>query len=326
MPHIRNVHARARRRFGLPGRPPQAATGAPCKLCVHECRIPRGGLGFCGLKANRGGRLVHLGGRAESGILQWYYDPLPTNCVAEWICAEKGTVGGKNLAVFYGACSFNCLFCQNWHYRALTVDLAPKVTALELASQVDEATACVCFFGGDPSPQMPHALATAQLALQKRGTRPLRICWETNGTMHPLLLRKAAELAAQSGGTIKFDLKGWDDNLHIALTGVSNRRTLENFQWLAEWGRQRPEPPLVAASTLLVPGYVDAQEVSHLASFIASIDRRIPYSLLAFYPSFLMGDLPTTSRRHGSECWQAAKEAGLLNVHVGNVRLLSEVY
>lgn len=326
MPHIRKVHAEARKRFCLPARPPRAVAGAPCNICVHECRIPRGGLGFCGLRANRGGRLVHLGGRAESGILQWYYDPLPTNCVAEWACAEMGTVGGNNLAVFYGACSFNCLFCQNWNYRALTASLSPKVAASELAAQVDAATACVCFFGGDPSPQMPHAIATAELAMQRPRPRPLRICWETNGTMHPLLLRKAARLSMQSGGTIKFDLKAWDDNLHVALTGVSNCRTLENFQRVAEWGRQRPDPPLLAASTLLVPGYVDAQEVRQLATFIASLDPRIPYSLLAFHPCFCMGDLPSTSRGHASQCWQAAKEAGLLNLRIGNPRLLSDLY
>jgi hypothetical protein len=39
-----------------------------------------------------------------------------------------------------------------------------------------------------------------------------------------------------------------------------------------------------------------------------------------------MGDLPTTSRRHASECWQAAKEAGLANVKTGNLHLLSDLY
>jgi pyruvate formate lyase activating enzyme len=326
LPHLKAVHGEARRQFGLPAEPPQAAEGAPCTFCANECRIPEGELGYCGLRSNRGGKLLHLGGTAARGILEWYYDPLPTNCVAEWVCAERESRGFKNLAVFYGACSFDCLFCQNWHYRTLAHRLAPALSAQELADCVDERTACICYFGGDPSPQVPHAIATARLALRKRRARPLRICWETNGSMSPSLLRQAAALAMDSGGTIKFDLKAWDENLYLALCGVGNKRTLENFAWLGGLFRQRREPPFLTASTLLVPGYVDAREVGQIARFIASLDPAIPYSLLAFYPHFFMGDLPTTSRRHASECLEAAKAAGLVNVKIGNLHLLSDLY
>jgi pyruvate formate lyase activating enzyme len=65
----------------------------------------------------------------DRGILRWYYDPLPTNCVAEWVCAERNTHDFSNLAVFYGACSLNCLSFQNWTYRELARDLSPTLTA-----------------------------------------------------------------------------------------------------------------------------------------------------------------------------------------------------
>jgi len=41
-----------------------------------------------------------------------------------------------------------------------------------------------------------------------------------------------------------------------------------------------------------VPGYVDAEEVGLIARFIAEVDPRIPYTLLAFAPHFYMQDLP----------------------------------
>ena len=50
--------------------------------------------------------------------------------------------------------------------------------------------------------------------------------------------------------------------------GVSNRRILENFAILASRGKQHPKPPFLIASTLLVPGYVDEDEVSSIAHFI----------------------------------------------------------
>jgi pyruvate formate lyase activating enzyme len=79
---------------------------------------------------------------------------------------------------------------------------------------------------------------------------------------------------------------------------------------------------LLIASTLLIPGYIDAEEVRQLARFIASIDRDIPYSLLAFHPHFHMADLPLTPRRLAERCLEATREEGLSRVRLGNVHLL----
>jgi pyruvate formate lyase activating enzyme len=320
-PYARRAQKASREEFDLPVAPPSASEGAVCRLCANECRIAEEQRGFCGLRTNRGGKLTHLAGTPKRGVLHWYYDPLPTNCVAAWVCAGKKKYGYNNLAVFYGACTFNCLFCQNWQYRAMSPE-EETMGAAELAARANARTFCVCHFGGDPSAQMPHALAASK-ALAQRG---VRICWETNGSMHPNLLDKAVELSLETGGCVKFDLKAYDEHLHAALTGVSNERTLRNFARAAERIAERLEPPLLVASTLLVPGYVDTQEVSRLASFIASLDPSIPYSLLGFHPHFFMPDLPRTSVRHAEECEQAARDAGLVRVHVGNRHLLSRDY
>ena len=153
--------------------------------------------------------------------------------------------------------------------------------------------------------------------------RILRICWETNGSMSRPLLKQMAQLSLKSGGCIKFDLKAWSQEIHIALTGLSNERTLENFRYLATLHSQRPNPPFLVGSTLLVPGYVDVEEVRKLAKFIASLGQDIPYALLAFYPNFYMSYLPTTSRKQAFACLEVAKEQGLTNVRIGNPHLLS---
>jgi len=85
---------------------------------------------------------------------------------------------------------------------------------------------------------------------------------------------------------------------------------------------ERDEPPLVIASTLLVPGYVDAVEVARIAEFIAGINPDIPYALLAFAPHFYMADLPRTSARHAEEAEAAARSKGLCNGRIGNRHLL----
>ena len=77
---------------------------------------------------------------------------------------------------------------------------------------------------------------------------------------------------------------------------------------------------------LLVPGYVDKEEVFQIAEFVAGLEPNIPYVLLGFHPHFYFRDMPVTSRRHAEECRQAAHEAGLQNVRVGNIHLLGRDY
>jgi pyruvate formate lyase activating enzyme len=256
------------------------------------------------------------------GLLHWYRDPLPTNCVAEWVCEGRKNPGCHNLAVFYASCTANCLFCQNWHYRQVSPDRSQTMSAQELASTANARTFCVCFFGGDPSSQMPHALAVSKYLSQ----RDVRVCWETNGMMHPRLLDAAVRYSLETGGCIKFDLKAFDEGVNRALMGVSNRRTMDNFRRAAEQCAERPDVPLVIASTLLVPGYVDAEQVGLIAEFIAAIDPKIPYALLAFAPNFYMTDLPCTSAQEAHEAELAARAAGLSNVRVGNRHLLGWGY
>lgn len=319
-PLVRETHARIRQEFGLPSARPSAQGGVECPLCVNLCRLVEGEVGLCGLRTAREGRLVHLAGTPRGALVSWYDDPLPTNCVADWVCSGSHQRGRVNLAVFYEACTFNCISCQNWHFR---LKHPPgRVSAEALAAQAHGRTFCICFFGGDPTPQMPHALTVSRDLIE----RGITICWETNGSMHPRLLDQAVDLSLRSGGCIKFDLKAWDEHLHLALTGVSNRRTLDNFRRAALRTAERPERPLVVASTLLVPGYVDADEVGRIAGFIAQLDPNIPYALLGFHPHFFVPDLPRTSVRHAEQAVAAARAAGLTLVRIGNRHLLSRAY
>lgn len=325
---IAKIHQKSRKEFSLEPVVPKslARDSKVCKICANECSIEEGKSGFCGLRINKAGEIVSLAGTVGKGLLDWYFDTLPTNCVADWVCDGSKHPGMKNLAVFYRSCSFNCLFCQNWHFKETRITQAEDrgtIYARNLASCVDDKTFCICYFGGDPATQMLHALATSRFISKKR--KDVRICFETNGSMSKKLLELAVKLSMDSGGCIKFDLKAFNENLHYALCGVSNKTTLKKFEFVAEYIDKRSNLPLLIASTLLVPGYIEADEVYKLANFIASIDKTIPYNLLGFYPHFYLHDLPTTSRKHMQECIEAAKSTGLCRLHMGNIHLLSSL-
>ena len=326
------VHRQSRLEFGLPAEPPDEPEGVTCRVCMNRCRISENGTGYCGLRCNQDGHL--MGVTSASGKLSWYHDPLPTNCVADRFCPggtgcgfpryayRRGPeIGFKNLAVFFQGCSFNCLFCQNWHFRNQTL-AAPYHSVEELVADVDAQTSCICYFGGDPSPQMPFSLKASKQARQNATDRILRICWETNGSINPDRLDQMMEIALESGGCVKFDLKSWDPVLHRVLTGVSNQTPLDNFRRAAGEISRRPVPPPLVASTLLVPGYIDVQEVGAIAEFIAGLNSAIPYNLLAFHPQFLMSDMPVTSKTLAMDCLQTARDYGLNRVRLGNEHLL----
>jgi pyruvate formate lyase activating enzyme len=158
--------------------------------------------------------------------------------------------------------------------------------------------------------------------IAETSNRIVRICFEWNGCGNSQLVRRAAELSLQSGGNIKFDLKCFSPALSVALSGVSNAQAFENFKMIAEdFYQDRSNFPLLTATTLLVPGYVDAIEVEQIAEFIANLNSAIPYSLLVFHPDFVMNDLPVTPLEQVFNAYRAAKKH-LTTIHIGNLHLL----
>jgi len=276
-----------------------------CRLCSNECST-----GICGLRKVVDGKRVSLVS-SRRAILYAYEDPLPTNCCNSWFC--KGSeLYGTNLAVFYYGCSFDCLFCQNWEHKLVNRGRVVELDEIvELAMK--DRIKCICHFGGTPEPQLPFVLRFSEEVLKRRD---VMICYEWNGSAMPKLALKAAKLSSESGGTVKFDLKAWNENLHLMLTGRSNERTLENFGKIFE-----NYPEVLSATTLLVPYYVDEREVEGIARFIASLDKEIPYSLLVFHPDYRLNDMPITPKEQVRRCYEVAKKY-LNRVHVGNLHLI----
>ncbi|MFW9832446.1 MAG: radical SAM protein [Candidatus Thorarchaeota archaeon] len=318
----RQTHEMLRKRDGLVPAVPRNGS-ITCSECGNHCELNEGDMGFCHTRITEDTKIVdRYPGKA---IVSWYYDPLPTNCVADWVCPvtkerELGTGRKrlKNLAVFYGSCNSDCLFCQNASYRNMMALGEPLLTPQELASAADDYTACVCYFGGDPSCNLEHSLETSNLLNEEKH---VRVCYETNGNISKKWLDRVSKIVIETGGTLKFDIKAVSPKLYRAMTGISNSVVLRNFKELSKRKRDSQNVFLVA-SILLVPGYVDLPEVQRICRFIAEGDVTIPTALLGFYPHHAMSDLPRTSRAHAKAALEVAEDEGLTNVRVGNLGLL----
>ena len=332
--HIIKSHYKSRSKFDLPLEPPQFQNGIQCRLCSNECRIKENEKGYCGLRYNKSGQIQNLFG-PKHGILHAYKDPHVTNCCASWFCPagtgngypkfskiDEAEIGYKNLAVFLYGCNFDCLFCQNFSHKRIDKSQKMSKDYLKKIVSEDEKITCICFFGGSPEPQLPFAISTAREFIESCPNRTLRICFEWNGCGNQELVKQAAELANETGGNLKFDIKCFDENLSKALCGVSNKRTFENFANISkEFFNRRPDIPNITATTLLVPGYVDHREVESITQFIGELNPNIPYSLLIFHPDFEMNDLPITPSNQVASCYHIAKKY-LNQVNIGNKSLL----
>jgi pyruvate formate lyase activating enzyme len=71
-------------------------------------------------------------------------------------------------------------------------------------------------------------------------------------------------------------LKAFDEKLHIDYTGQSNKPILENFERIYRSG-----VPMMAES-VVIPGYIDKEEIEKIASFIAGIDKNMRYQIDAY--------------------------------------------
>jgi len=343
-PHILGVHKQVRQLVELPEKPPKAEKPnikLKCNYCINECSLSDNDVSYCGLRNIRRNNSGDLPFPSKSkGYIHGYIDPNPTNCCNAWFCPAGTSVGFPkysdyegpefgtySYAAFLYGCSFSCLFCQNSSHKQFQKRCL--FDSEDLANQIakNEKITCLCYFGGTPEPQLPFSINLAERILEKieKGDkkRKFRICWEWNGSGRLDLVEKCMRLAIKTGGNIKFDLKSFNENLNLAMCGVSNSRTLENFKYLTEnfFGMRGKDMPELSGCTLMVPGYVNHEEVELIARFISEINPEIPYSLLVFHGDYQMRDLPITPRKQAEKCFETAKKY-LKHVHLGNKFLL----
>ena len=153
--------------------------------------------------------------------------------------------------------------------------------------------------GGEPS---TDAQLTNVIRLLK-GLR-VRTVLLTNG--YALNMNRIQELREAGLDEVCVSIKAIEDTLHIGYTGKSNKRILRNFKLFNKSGI------LIRAESVLIPQLIEGDEIKTVASFIASVDRSIPYRIDSYVP------VPGTSWRQpsGEEIFKAVEQA---NEHLEKV-------
>jgi len=172
----------------------------------------------------------------------------------------------------------------------------------------------VAFTGGDIACRADfYAQATEKIKAR---------CWkmwvllETNGYG---LTPENLDILAQAGlDAFWLDIKAYNEELYRKLCGTTN-----------EWILKAPAEILkrdftLEVLTLFIPGWVETDQIERIASLICRLDENVPFTILAFFPAFLMVDTPRPTLAQMLEAYNAVKEVGLRNVKLGNYSVFAQ--
>lgn len=169
-----------------------------------------------------------------------------------------------------GACIEACpTGARQWIGRTMTV---AEVLREVLQDRIfyEDSGGGVTFSGGEPLAQPRFLLALLEAA--RAAFVPAVL--DTTGFGQTEHLVAAARLA----DLVLYDLKAFDEALHVRLTGVSNRRIIENLQALDE------VPTDIWIRLPIVPGFNDdLDDLGRIAQFVARRRRVTRVSLLPFH-------------------------------------------
>lgn len=272
-----------------------------CLLCPHNCRIPDGGYGICGVRRNDGGILYSMNYGDMSSIALDPIEKKPLN---------RFHPGSSILSVGSVGCNLKCPFCQNYQiarvklqtvktYHISSEEIVEKAISLRSQGNIG-----IAYTYNEPVVWYEFVYDTAKLAKEKGLLNVL----VTNGFIAEEPLR---------------DLMPYIDAMNIDLKAYNERF----YKELVKGGLEEVKSAIMLAAkhchveitTLIIPGWNDsAEEIGEMAKWLASVSDDIPLHLSRYFPNFEMTDRPPTPRSTLVELKQAA-EHHLKYVFIGNV-------
>ncbi|MGC8662199.1 MAG: AmmeMemoRadiSam system radical SAM enzyme [Candidatus Micrarchaeia archaeon] len=274
---------------------------AVCNLCARRCNIPKGGLGFCGVRKNNNGKIFST---VYGKIAALNIDPIEKKPLFHF------KPGARMLSVGTVGCNFNCQYCQNWdlshEHEPMGKDIMPdELVKLGLEQSVDGLT----YTYNEPTVFMEYALDVAKEARKHK----LFNTFVTNGYM----TGESAELAAKYIDAITVDFKG-NANINFVrkyISILSDDPIFETLKILKE------KKVFIEITDLIIPKVGDSlQDAKKLVLWIRdNLGPDTPMHFLRFYPEFKMQNIPETPIETLVEHHNMAKEAGMNYVYIGNV-------
>jgi pyruvate formate lyase activating enzyme len=297
-----------------------------CTLCPHDCRIPDGARGACGVRYNLAGKLYTL-----------VYDKL--------VAREVNPIEKKPLFHFYPGsfaysistvgCNLRCNFCQNWEisqwpkshlpkHLDRSDEQVPNLICPQLATIEREivgesvtsesivhaalASGCGSISYTFTEPTIFYELAFDTAVLARQGG--LMNNFVSNGFISEAPLRELATVL----DAVNVDLKFFKEESYRRISRARLQPILDAIRLYHELG------VWIEVTTLVIPGLNDSdQELKQIAEYICSIGEEIPWHVTRFFPAYQLLDRPPTEVATLRRAREIGLAAGLRYVYQGNV-------
>ncbi len=273
-----------------------------CHLSPRNCTLKDGQHGFCGVRANQGGRLVSLNYGKSVHATE---ETIETEAVNHYAPGERilsmGNIG----------CMMNCSYCHNW-----------KTSQAKYVSDKD-----VYYY----TPEGVIDLA------QRHGIRVISWTYNDPVVWHEFV-RDTAKLAQQAGmvnlykSAFYITEEAVDELLpYIDIFSISLKSM--NSEYYRKITKGRLEPVLdaikqvyragkhVELSTLMITDISDNEESARQISewILTHLDATVPTHFVRFHPDYKMRDTIRTPIPNLIRAREIGMEMGLEHVYLGNV-------
>ncbi|MDL2266430.1 radical SAM protein [Desulfovibrio sp. OttesenSCG-928-G15] len=276
---------------------------ARCSLCVHNCIVPQGKEGYCGVRFFDGEKLFSpLLGRFCSLAI----DPIEKKPLYHW---QPGT---SILSLGSLGCTMRCPFCQNHSIAQPDKDEKNRIALTSLTAEdiVNKARShgltSVAYTYNEPALQAEYILAAAPV-LKKAGLATVLV---SNGMYSEALLH--AFCACVDAVNIDYKCHTAKDYARLGGSLETVRRSIAALHSAGVH---------VEVTTLIVPGVSDNPEgFAETVHWLADVSETIPLHISRYRPAFKYTAPPTDVELllH----FAAIAKVRLKNVHIGNVPYL----
>jgi pyruvate formate lyase activating enzyme len=162
----------------------------------------------------------------------------------------------------------------------------------------------IFFSGGEPSIHLPYI---EEVIAEARELSPsLKVNFDTNGYLTTASLKKVLKFTT----SITYDIKAFNDEVHLALTGASSQPVLRNAKYIGRFAKDK----LWEYRILVIPK-INEDEIEPLCRFIADIDANLPVCFLAFRPNYVLEHHPGAPAELMDRCVNIAKKSRLKNAY-----------
>lgn len=276
---------------------------AQCRLCAHFCRIAPDGRGRCGVRENRGGRLVSL---SRDRIAALHLDPIEKKPLFHFL------PGTRTLSLGTPGCNLACTFCQNWSLSQPPRQGLPArgedLAAADIARMAQDSGArSISYTYSEPTVFLELVLETATLAR----TQDLANILVSNGFQSPDCLDILGPLIQAAN----IDLKSFREDFYRDICAARLEPVLKNLRHMRRLGWH------LEVTTLVIPGLNDSDsELTDIARFLKTeLGADTPWHVSRFHPCHQMRDRPATPVTTLKRARDIGLAEGLHHVYVGNV-------